>query len=126
MDRITQKDLEYLTKRINEATNSPLTPYTRNGKEGKRESGFTANIDNYHLDYAYGGVKLVRMVNESGGITEISRDGFGTKRQLCSWMQAFLSGLGENEKCPDACFYGSSRTNCTLGKETATECKSPN
>ncbi len=93
-NRITQKDLEYLVKRINEITDSPQTPYTRNGKKGKREAGFIANIGNYHLDYAYGGVKLVRMVNEGGGISDISRDGYGTKRELYNWMRAFLAGLG--------------------------------
>ena len=93
MERITQKDLEYLVKRINEVTKSPQIPYTRNGKKGNRHTGFTANVDNYHLDYAYGGVKLVRMVNPGGGITEISRDGFGTKRELYNWMQAFIAGI---------------------------------
>ncbi len=92
-DRITQKDLEYQVKRINEKTNSPETPYTRNGKKGKREAGFTANIGNYHLDYAYGGVKLVRMVSDGGGITMVSRSGFGTKRELYNWMSAFLAGI---------------------------------
>ncbi len=29
------------------------------------------------------------------------------------------------KKCPDSCCYGSSRKNCTLGKETASECNSP-
>ena len=86
MNRITQKNLEYLTDRINKVTESPQAPYTKNN--GK----FTANIGNYHLDYAYGGVKLVRMVNDGGGIETISTDGFGTKRELYSWMQAFLAG----------------------------------
>ncbi len=93
MERITQKDLGYLVKRINEVTASPDIPWRRNGREGKRSAGFTANIGNYHLDYAYGGVKIVRMVNEGGGITDISRNGFGTKRELYNWMQAFLAGL---------------------------------
>ncbi len=97
MERITQKDLEIQVKRINKATNSPNGPYTRNGKKGKREAGFTANVGNYHLDYAYGGVTLVRMVTESGGITEISRNGFGTKRELYNWMGAFLTGINQSE-----------------------------
>lgn len=121
MERITQKDLEYLVKRINEVTDSPLTSWSKTGI-GK----FNANIGNYHLDYAYGGVKLVRMVNPGGGITEISRDGFGTKRELFNWMRAFLAGLDVNEKCPAHCTYGTNRANCTLGKKTASECKSPN
>ena len=88
MDRTTKSHLEYLVKRINEATNSPLDYCDKT-------SGipFKSYIGHYHLDYAYGGVKLVRTTNESDGITEISRDGFGTKRQLYSWMQAFLAGL---------------------------------
>ena len=89
MERITQKDLEYLVKRINEATGSPTAPYTRNTRTGGVTAG---NIDNYHLDYAYVGVKLVQMVNDGGGIREISRGGFGTKRELYYWMNAFLVG----------------------------------
>lgn len=87
MYRITQKDLEILTKRINESTDSPLEPYT------KKDNSIKVNVGNYHLDYAYGGVKLVRMVNEGGGITNISTTGYGTKRELYNWMQAFLAGL---------------------------------
>lgn len=87
MQRITQKDLEYLVKRINEITSSPIESYR------KREIGFTANIGNYHLDYAYGGVQLVRMVNENGGIETISRHCHCPKRELYNWMQAFLAGL---------------------------------
>ena len=86
MNCITQKDLEYLVKRINEVTSSPAKPYRETGK------GFRANIGNYHLDYAYGGVKLSQMVNEGGGITNISDMGFGPKRELYNWMRAFLAG----------------------------------
>ena len=84
MDRITQKDLEILTDRINEVTGSPTKCYSGPGK---------ANIDNYHLSYAYGGVKLERMCNEHGGVTTTSIGGFGTKRDLYNWMQAFLAGI---------------------------------
>lgn len=101
MERITQKDLEYLVDRINEVTNSPKEQYTKTvTKSTKTRSGqvtkFTGNIDNYYLDYAYGGVKLVQMVNEGGGIREISRGGFGTKRELYNWMGAFLAGIGKS------------------------------
>ena len=85
--RITQKDLEYLVKRINEVTSSPAKPYRGTGK------GFRANIGNYHLDYTYGGVKLSRMVNEGGGTTAISGMASCTKRELYNWMRAFLAGL---------------------------------
>jgi len=87
MYRITQKDLETMTERINKATDSPETPYDRTG------GNISANIGNYHLDYAYGGVKLVRMTNTGGAIRVISDNGYGTKRELYNWMQAFLSGM---------------------------------
>ena len=88
MERITQKDLEYLVKRINEATGNKTATHTK-----ESDGTYTTNVGVYHLDYAYGGVKLVKMVNSGGGTREISRDGYGTKRELYSWMQAFLSGM---------------------------------
>lgn len=87
-DRITQKDLECLTDRINKVTDSPPTTHTK-GDDGH----FTPNPGNYHLSYAYGGVKLERMCNERGGVNTASTGGFGTKRELYNWMQAFLAGI---------------------------------
>jgi len=87
MTRISIKDLEAQVKRINKLTNSPETEYTKiNGK-------LIGNIGNYHLDQAYGGVKLVRMRNESGGIEEITRTGFTTKRDLYFQLDAIITGL---------------------------------
>ena len=100
MERITQKQLEYLVERINKATNSPLASYTRT-PEGHR-----ANIGNYHLSYAYGGVKLERMCNEGGGVNTVSTGGFGTKRELYDWMRAYLDGMDEKKHMDglvDAC-----------------------
>ncbi len=96
MDRITQKDLVYLVDQINTATNSPMESWARNGEEGKREIGFNANIGNYHLDYAYGGVQLSRMVSNGGAVSTISSGGYGTKRELYNWMKAFLAGMAQN------------------------------
>ena len=83
MTRITDKDLERLVLLINKANYTPEKPYDDQGK---------AAIGNYHLDSAYGGVKLVRMVNAGGGIREISTGGYGTKRELFCWMDAYLTG----------------------------------
>ena len=101
MERITQKQLEYLVERINEATNSPKASYTKTDKPPYR-----ANIGNYHLSYAYGGVKLERMCNEHGGVSTVSSGGYGTKRELYEWMRAFLDGMSERtaqEGLIDAC-----------------------
>lgn len=86
--KITQKDLEAVVKRINLITNSPLESYVKdsNGK-------FKAQVGNYHLSGAYGGVSLHRMSNESGGVTTPLNCGYVTKRELYNLMQAFINGL---------------------------------
>ena len=81
--RITDKDLQDLVDRINERTGSPMQPWS-NGQ---------SNIGNYHIDNAYGGVALARMVNTAGSTERISLGGFDTKRNLYTWMEAYLCGL---------------------------------
>ena len=106
MERITQKDLEYLVKRINEVTGSPIAQYTKKEKATSTDPGYRGNIGNYHLSYAYGGVKLERMCNEGGGVNTVSTGGFGTKRELYDWMRAYLDGMSERtakEGLIDAC-----------------------
>ena len=88
MNRITQKDLEYLVKRINEVTGSPTESWTKDAN-----NNYSANIGNYHLDYAYGGVSLERMTRTTGSVNMVSGNGHGTKRELYNWMRAFLAGL---------------------------------
>ena len=87
MDRITDKHLEALCERINKVTGSPLAPWSK--VDGKLK----ANVGNYHIDHAYGGVNLNRMSNESGGVSSPLGLGFNTKRNLYERMQAFLAGL---------------------------------
>lgn len=87
MERITLQNLEAVVKHINIMTNSPLESYTK--KDGK----YVANIGNYHLDGAYGGYALRRMVNEDGGISDVLRVGYATKRELYNAMHAFIAGL---------------------------------
>ena len=87
MSRISIKDLELRVARINKLTGSPATAYT------KLDGKFIANIGHYHLDQAYGGIKLVRMYNEGGGIEEITHNGFGTKKELYYQLDAIIIGL---------------------------------
>ena len=89
MERITNKDLEYLVNRINEVTNSPKESYTKNETTGRYQS----NVGNYNIYGAYGGVSLHRIVNESGGIKDVFSCGCVPKRELYNRMQSFLSGL---------------------------------
>lgn len=86
--RITEKMLENLVSEINHLTGSPNTPYSRD-QNGK----LRGNIGNYHLSYAYGGVNLHRMSNESGGINCPISSGYKTKRELYEMMHSFIRGI---------------------------------
>lgn len=97
MRRITMRDLEIITERINSATGSPLTTYT------KTVDGYKPNAGNYHLDQAYGGVKLVRMAQKGSGLSDgdVVGSGFASKRDLYQLMQAFLKGLEREKDAPN-------------------------
>ena len=90
MDRTTTTQLNAIVDRINRATNSPISPYTKNA-DGK----YTANIGNYHLSFAYGGVCLHRMDNEAGGVRTPLGIGHVTKRNLRDAMLAYLAGIND-------------------------------
>jgi len=87
-DQITNKQLEYLVERINALTGSPKTSWTRN-----EDGSLKANVGNYHLSGAYGGVCLHRHVNEGGGVTTPLVEGHVPKRDLYVRLRAFVQGL---------------------------------
>ena len=91
MNRITNKDLEIRIEFLNKITDSPLEYSTLVNAGGAEK--YIININHYHIDGAYGGVKLVRTVNASGGIEVISRNGFGTKRELYTFLNAYIDGI---------------------------------
>jgi hypothetical protein len=88
MERITEKMLNLRVKRLNQITNSPVEPYTKN-EEGK----YIASIGNFHLSHAYGGVCLHRMHGEGGGITTPIISYHTTKRNLYDRLNAFIDGI---------------------------------
>lgn len=87
MDRITEKQLEFLVQSINKLTNSPQEPYSR--IDGK----CSANVGNFHLYHAYGGVNMHRMSNTGGGVNTPVGMGTRTKRELYNDLQSFIRGL---------------------------------
>lgn len=82
-DRITDKNLQAMCDRINRLMGTPMKPYI----DGK------AQIGNYHLSHAYGGVTLHRMHNESGGVSGPFMTGCVPKRELYNQMYAFIAGI---------------------------------
>lgn len=89
MSSITDKMLRLRVEWLNELTKSPTKPYTRN------EAGqLKANIGNFHLSFANGGVCLHRMHNEAGGVSTPIISFHTTKRDLYDRINAFMDGIG--------------------------------
>lgn len=89
MTPITQIQLQAICDRINRTAGTPLNSWTRNEATGRQ----TANIGNYHIDGAYGGVSLHQMLSDGGGVRDVFRCGHVSKRELSKLMFAFIDGL---------------------------------
>lgn len=88
-DRITDKDLRYWVDHLNRITGNPEQPWSV--KPGADRH--TANVGNYHLSHAYGGVCLHQMMNEAGGITCPLMQGHVPRRALYDQLRAFIAGI---------------------------------
>lgn len=84
--RITNKELDILVNKLNTLTNNPLKPYEYTDGKCIPQPG------NYHLDAAYGGIKLCQQC-ESGGSRNISTQGYGTKKEMYHFLEAIITGL---------------------------------
>ena len=85
--RITIKHLDAKADTINRMTNSPV-------ESSQRVDGrYCANVGNYHISRAYGGYCLHRMVNESGGVSDVFSCGHIPARELAALMSAYMTGL---------------------------------
>lgn len=83
MNRITEANLQAVVDRINRITGSPMVPYVGN----------KAQIGNYHLSHAYGGVCLHRMATDGGGVSSPLSIGHVPRRELYHAMFSFIAGL---------------------------------
>lgn len=88
MERITDKHLQAVVDRINRTMGAPMEPWVK-----QPDGSHKAAIGNFHLDHAYGGVNLVRMVSDDGGTSNALVCGCIPKRDLYERMHAFLRGI---------------------------------
>jgi hypothetical protein len=92
MDRITDKTLKSLCESLNSIKGTPQEAYSL-----QADGSYRANVGNYHLDFAYGGVMLVKMSNESGGVSNVLHTGHVTRRELYNLMHAYIKGLEDSK-----------------------------
>ena len=87
MNRITNSDIEQAITVLNNRCGFATNPH------GINEDGKYMPIPNvYHVSGAYGGVALDQMMPEGSGTRRISCDGFGTKRQLYTFLKGMIAG----------------------------------
>jgi hypothetical protein len=90
--RTNKKELTMLVTRLNDITGNPQESYSVIVDENGTKI-ISANIGNYHLDFAYGGVSLSQIVSEGGGTRYISTCGKVTKAALATWIRAYIAGI---------------------------------
>jgi len=95
MARTTQAELDTLVRQINEALGRPIASWTRHDET----SIYTANVGNIHLSQAYGGVQVVEMVNEAGGIRALTSY-HGPKREAAMFLRGMLAGIALSSSEP--------------------------
>ena len=92
MNRVTEAQLQAVVDRINRITGSPMAPYF-----ARADGQNIAQLRNYHLSHAYGGVCLHRMYNIGGGVSSPLSTGHIPKRELLNLMHAYIDGLTQRE-----------------------------
>jgi hypothetical protein len=90
--RVTDKQLQAMVDRLNRLTGNPAEPWTR-GEDGRNR----ANLGNYHLSFAYGGVDAHQMTNEGGGVRSLTGR-HGTRRELETFFCGMMQGIETQQK----------------------------
>ena len=85
--RTTLKQIEGLVERLNDVMARKHEPWTRENGRNK------ANIGNFHISQAYGGVSLHEMSNNGGGVRDVFGCGHIPKRDLYDRLHAMLVGI---------------------------------
>ena len=92
--RYTMRDLEVLVDRLNRTAGADAKAH-RDATEAEKAAGFAlvSNVGTYYLMGAYGGHKLVQITNYGGGVRDVLRVGYSSKRELYYAMHAYLDGI---------------------------------
>ena len=85
MDRITNKDIEYQLKILNQKSYNPIDVFP-----------YKDNIGNIHTAGQYGYIAIHRTINSGGGVTSLE-SGL-TKREAYNWIRAAIKGIELKEE----------------------------
>ena len=94
MYRYKMSDLAGLVDRLNRTAGAEVKAH-REATETEKAAGFAlvSNVGTYYLMGAYGGHKLVQITNYGGGVRDVLRVGYSSKRELYYATHAYLDGM---------------------------------
>jgi|OM-RGC.v1.031574757 hypothetical protein len=90
-ERMTKTKLKFKLDLVNDALGNSRESYTMT------DEGLRANVGTITLDWAYGGVRVCRMVGPGGGETDLSMR--GTMREAATYLDAMLTGINIERGC---------------------------
>ena len=92
--RYKMSDLTGLVDRLNRTVGAEVKAH-REATEAEKAAGFAlvSNVGTYYLMGAYGGHKLVQITNYGGGVRDVLRVGYSSKRELYYATHAYLDGM---------------------------------
>ena len=84
---IKEKQIEYILNKINKRLSYSVEKY----KPYRINNSLVSNIGHYHLQKAYGKYRVLQVVNEQGGVRDVSMS--GTKFETYTFLQGMLEAL---------------------------------
>ena len=87
--RISLKELENEVRILNNLMKVRIEKYLPYKKDNK----LISNIGHYYIGMAYGGYRLEKIVNESGGCSDISNR--WTKKEIYTIVNSMVNGIKE-------------------------------
>ena len=92
--RYKMSDLTGLVDRLNRTVGAEVKAH-REATKAEKAAGFAlvSNVGTYYLMGAYGGHKLVQITNYGGGVRDVLRVGYSSKRELHYAIHAYLDGM---------------------------------
>jgi hypothetical protein len=86
--RVTQQHLDGACARLNLLTGNATTAWTP-----RPDGSLQAQVGHFYIESAYGGWKLVQIVNVFGGVREPLGGGYTTRRDLLERIWAMIAGV---------------------------------
>ena len=91
--RYTKEDIESAVRGLNRVAGFTAEEIDRPLWERRENGDNVAMVGRYYVEGAYGGWKLVQVLNAGGGVRDVLSAGYTTKRELYHLVHAYRMGV---------------------------------